>query len=306
MPLQLSLFDAPEPPRSPGEVVVARGALAAEAMLLSRIDALLSEARKNPGLLARPVRIVVPSWSLRLHVAAAIVRSRGRSAAGVVIQTLHALAFEVLERAGEAAPRGMPLADILAQRLARTEPALRRGLDDLVDGYGAVVGTVRDLLDAGMEPVHAEAADEALAADGPYAATRAEVERARALVRTVARTEALMQGIGLGRVSTLLRRAVEILAADPERALPSRAILVHGFADATGVATDLIQELLRLGAALILDHPPAGSGGAERAFTERFTERLAGVSRFVPAPPGDSPEPPRVERFEAVGSEAEV
>jgi len=126
--------------REPGQVLVAHGPLAAEQMLLARIEALVAEARKDPSLLARPVRIVVPSRSLRAHVGAAIVRSRGRSVAGVTIQTLFGLACEVLERGGEPAPRGMPLFDVLAQRLARAEPALRKGLEGLVDGYAAVVG----------------------------------------------------------------------------------------------------------------------------------------------------------------------
>ncbi|HEY2739215.1 MAG TPA: hypothetical protein VGK45_12485, partial [Thermoanaerobaculia bacterium] len=247
MPHQLRLFDPSEPPRSPGEVRVARGALAAEGMLLARLNELAAEARKSPAVLAKPVRIVVPSRSLRLHLGNAIVRHRGRSVAGVTIQTLHAVAFEVLERAGEPAPAGMPLFDVVAQRLARSERSLRQGLGDLVDGYAAVAGTVRDLLDAGFEPALFDAVDEALAGDGPFAtgAGKDEVDRARALVRVAARTDAVMREIGLGRVSTLLRRAVELLAADPERALPSRALLIHGFADATGVATDFLQALLR-------------------------------------------------------------
>ncbi|HKH47909.1 MAG TPA: hypothetical protein VKM72_24900, partial [Thermoanaerobaculia bacterium] len=311
MPQQLRLFEAPEPPRSPGEVWVARGARAAEALLVSRLDALFTEARKNPALLARPVRILVPSRSLRAHLGAALVRRRGKSIAGLTIQTLHALACEILERAGEPVPRGTPLFDVLAQRLARLEPALRRGLDDLVDGYGAVAGTVRDLLDAGLEHDLAEAIDEALATDGPRIASRAEVERARSLVRVAARTEALAPALGLGRASNLLRRAGELFVADPEGVLPFRALLIHGFSDATGVGTDFLQELLRQGARLILDHPPApGSptGGMERAFTERFTERISMVSRFVPAPPPRDTDPaaPQIDFVEAVGAESEA
>lgn len=311
MPQQLRLFEAPEPPRSPGEVWVARGARAAEALLFSRLDALFTEARKNPALLARPVRILVPSRSLRAHLGAALVRRRGKSIAGLTIQTLHALACEILERAGEPVPRGTPLFDVLAQRLARLEPALRRGLNDLVDGYGAVAGTVRDLLDAGLEHDLAEAIDEALATDGPRIASRAEVERARSLVRVAARTEALAPALGLGRASNLLRRAAELFAADPEGVLPFRALLIHGFSDATGVGTDFLQELLRQGARLILDHPPApGSptGGLERAFTERFTERISMVSRFVPAPPPRDTDPlaPQIDFVEAVGAESEA
>ncbi len=316
MPLQLSLFDRLERPHEPGQVLVARGPRAAEAMLLARIEALVAAARKDPSLLARPVRIVVPSRSLRAHVGAAIVRSRGRSVAGLTVQTLFGLACEVLERGGEPAPRGMPLFDVLAQRLARAEPALRKGLEGLVDGYAAVIGTVRDLVDAGLEPELADAVDEALATDGPRAAGRSEVERARALVRVAAHAEDLLRGLGLGRTSTLLRKAADLLTTEPDRALPARAVLIHGFADATGVASDLLQALLRNGATLVLDQPPVhslspdtrdGGNGVERAFTERLSERLAGVSRFVPPPPEPAEAPvPRIERFEAAGVEAEM
>jgi hypothetical protein len=312
VPQQLSLFDVPaSPPRPPGRVLLAQGARAAERMLLERLDSLLDESRQDPSLLARPVRIVVPSRSLRLHLSAAIVRRRGRSAAGVILQSLFGLASEVLERAGEPAPRGGLLFEALAQRAARAEPVLRRGLEDLVDGYGAVTGTLRDLLDAGLEPVHAEAAEEALASDGPHVAPRAEVERARALVRAAARAEEWMAELGLGRVADLLRRATDRLEADPEAALPSRAVLIHGFADATGLATDLIQALLRRrGAWLILDHPPRPEDRLEdrhpeRAFPARFQERLSLAARVEPLK-GDRPVPPRLEAVEAVGGEAEM
>ncbi|HEX4960108.1 MAG TPA: PD-(D/E)XK nuclease family protein [Thermoanaerobaculia bacterium] len=311
MPQQLSLFDVlPGPPRPPGRVLIAQGARAAERMILERLDALLEETQGNPALLARPVRVVVPSRSLRLHLSAALVRRRGRSAAGIILQTLFGLASEVLERSGEPGPQGARLFPALSQRAARAEPSLRRGLEDLVDGYGAVTGTLRDLLDAGMEPVHAEAAEEALASDGPQVASRAEVERARALVRSAARAEEWMRELGLGRVAHLLRRATEILEGDPDRALPSRAILIHGFSDATGVATDLLQALLsQCSAWLVLDHPPRpDDGGTERAFPARFLESLSLAARVEPtqSDQAERPVPPRLEGIEALGVEAEV
>ena len=308
MPLQLGLFDLPaEPPRPHGRILTAKGALAAETLLMQQVEALLAEARRDPALLARPVRVVVPSHSLRLHLAAAVVSRRGRSAAGLTIQTLYGLAFEILERAGEPAPQGALLLEVLAQRAARAEPALRRGLEDLHDGFAAVTGTLRDLLDAGLEPVHADAVEEALASDGARAASRAEVERARALVRAAARAETWMRELRLGRASTLFRRAAELMESGEENP-PARAILIHGFADATGVATDFIQTLLRRrGAWLILDQPPKPEGGdLERTFPQRFAERLAlstGIEAAAPAAvPGAVP---RVEGVEAIGAEAE-
>ncbi|HWN45270.1 MAG TPA: PD-(D/E)XK nuclease family protein, partial [Thermoanaerobaculia bacterium] len=311
MAVQLSLFESESPagpPSPPGRVLVARGALAAEAAVLDRLAGLLDAARRDPSLLALPVRVVVPSRSLRAHAAAAITRHR--SAAGVLIQTLHGLAFEILERAGEAAPRGLPLTEILSQRHAAKEPSLRAGLGDLVDGYGGVAATARDLLDAGLESVHADAALEALSLDGPYVASRAAVERARALVRVAARTEEEMRRRDLGALGSLLRRASDLLETDAERVLPARAVLIHGFADATGVAADLLQSLLRRRqAVLVLDRPPAWQGeGVESAFTERLAARLSPVAQTEEAPPPPLADvaPPRVERFQAPGTGAET
>jgi hypothetical protein len=264
---------------APG-VVVTRGALAAEAALLALLDELTAEARRVPARLAMPVRVVVPSRSLRRHVAARLVRP-GRAVAGVAVQTLHGLACEVLERAGVTVPRGTLLFETLVEREARREPALHQGLGDLVDGFLAVAPAVADLLDAGFEPEHAEAADDALASDGPRAAGRAEVERARALLRVAARTELRLRELGLGRRSTLLRLAAEALAPAPERVLPARAVLLHGFVAVSGVAADLLVALQRWrGATLLLDRPPAPGmdGASEVAATRWLAERAGGVA----------------------------
>ncbi len=305
MPTQLPLFDLgpPSPPtpptgpssRSPARVWVVHGARAAEALLLERLEEYLAETALEPRLLGRPVRVVVPSRSLTAHLSALLVARRGRSLAGVTFQTLFAVAAEILERAGEPVPRGSLLFEILAERAAREQPALVRGLEGLVDGYAGVFGTVRDLLDAGFERAHAEAADEALATLGPAEASRAAVERARALVRVAARVEAEGRRLGIGRTSHLLRRAAEILALDPERFLPGRALYVHGFADATGLATDLLTALLRRpGARLLLDRPldpasPPDLPSWETAFSERFAGRLELVARAEPARPKTAP-----------------
>lgn len=311
MPLQLGLFDAPAPPPLPsGRVLLANGARAAEEALFERIEVLLAEVRGNPSLLGLPVRVVVPSRSLRLHLGAALARRRGRSAAGLIFQTLFGLASEIVERAGETVPPGGQLFGVLAERAARAEPVLRRGLDGLVDGFSAVTGTLRDLIDAGLEPVHCEAAEEALASDGPFAASRAQVERGRALVRAAARVEDWMRELGVGRASTLLRRAREILETGSEAALPARAVLIHGFADATGVATDLIETLLRRrGAWLVLDRPARPDGdGREEAFTHRFAERIGALSSptETASAPAARDGAAGVELFEAVGTDAEA
>ena len=319
MALQLDLFGgtlggAPEagvggPALAAPGVVVTRGALAAEAALLAMLDELTAAARREPARLALPVRVVAPSRSLRRHLAARLVRP-GRAIAGVVVQTLHGLACEVLERAGIAVPRGALLFETLVEREARREPVLQRGLGDLVDGFLAVAPAVAGLLDAGFEPEHVEGVDDALASDGPRAAGRAELERARALVRVAARTELRLRELGMGRRSTLLRLAAEALAQAPERVLPARAVLLHGFVAASGVAADLLLALLRWrGATLLVDQPPLPGQdvGSEAAATLRLAERAVGVAgppRPVAAPPGMPV--PVLSAFTALGAEAEA
>ena len=328
---------SPSPP-SPG-LLRTHGARATEEVLFD----LLGEATVVDGdpaaraaALARSVRVVVPSTSLRHHVSAELVRRHG-AVAGVQVQSLYAVAREILERGGPGAegespgrdrPGDLPF-EILVRRLARQETALARGLDFLVDGYGAVAATVRDLLDAGLEPIHADAAEEALEAtlgdESRVYSTRAEVDRARALVRVAARVGAGLGSLGVVRHSALFARAADRLAADPERALPARRVLIHGFADATGLATDLLVALVRhRGARLLLDAPPdpaaagAGSGdsGAEaallpprwqEAFSARLGERLAGSAGDAEAEPLEGPPPaPAVDLFAAPGGEAEA
>ena len=76
MPLQLSLFDLlAESPRPPGgRILIAPGPVAAEALLLERLDALLAEIRRDPSRLGRPVRVATAEGLILLKLLAS--RSR--------------------------------------------------------------------------------------------------------------------------------------------------------------------------------------------------------------------------------------
>ena len=78
------------------KVILCRGALATERRLLVEVDRL---ATRDLDDLGAPVRIIVPSRSLRLHLMRRLVRKRG-AVAGVVIQTMGGLAREIMERVG--------------------------------------------------------------------------------------------------------------------------------------------------------------------------------------------------------------
>ncbi|HKE10315.1 MAG TPA: PD-(D/E)XK nuclease family protein [Myxococcota bacterium] len=261
------------------EIVVARGARATEDRLLRDLAVCVPSGETAVQGLGLPVRIVVPSRSLRDHLGSLIVRQAGHAVAGIAIHTLHGLAREVLERAGVRAPVGEELLPVLASRCARSEPELRAGLEPLQDGYAALLGTITDLLDAGFDAIHASSLDDALC---EFASRReggthngTSMARMRALVRVAACTAQELARLGLGRASTRLQLAREAIERDAERALPGRAVLVHGFADATGEASALIEALCRhRDATVYMDHPPDPANPSQADFGVRFTQRL--------------------------------
>jgi hypothetical protein len=290
------------------EIVVGRGARDAENRLIDaafqRLDMLEADCRFD-----RPVVIVVPSHSLRQHLHSRLLARRGRSLLGLRCSTHRALAMQILERAGVRPPEGLDVFAVLARRFARQEPALADALDDLVDGYSGMLGSVRDLLDAGFGIPHLKGVDEALEIEGPAIASPKEVQRARALMRVTARVLAAFEELGVGRSSTLLQEATDLVALRPEEVLEASAVLVHGFADATGVTSDLLTALLRAyGGLLVLDQPPDPvdpsrpdpSGG----FIDRFAEHFRGFA--TPLPPQFEPAGPSVHLFRALGRRAEV
>ena len=282
----------------------AQGAPGLDALLCREVAALAASARADPRLLARPVRIVVPSNSLRLHVASLLVRQLGGGLLGVVVQTLDTLARSIAEPGAEGPPlqAAYPL---LVRRHARAEPALAQHLDPLVDGYGAVVASIDDLLDAGFEAAHGEALEACLGACG---VSGAEADRAFALLRVAARTARALDAGAIDHGSRALVRARLRLEAEPDRALPARAVFVHGFADATGVQADLIETLVRLRDARVLLAPaaPLAPGDPEGLYGARFRERVAAACGGIEARDLPAPAAARFTWIEAPGPHAEV
>ncbi|MBW2270694.1 MAG: PD-(D/E)XK nuclease family protein [Deltaproteobacteria bacterium] len=286
--------------------LLAAGTLAAEAELLEAVFQLLAAAREEPGLLAQPVRVVVPSASLREHLAARLVAQHG-ALAGVRLQTLNGLAREVLTHDRGAASRGDRLFPVLVRRAAREQAALRDVLEGLEDGYGAAAAAVADLLDAGFlpeVPAHRDALTEAISAAELAPETR---ERVVAIVRTAEATAAALAGHGMERAGGRLRRAAECLEAEPSR-LVARAVFIYGFADATGAVSDLLEALTRAcGARVVVDlaPDPAQVGRADFgvAFTERLLARLGVDAAAATAP---APGAVALRAVCGVGTEAEV
>jgi len=292
-------------------VLIANGPREAQRLLLAALRAEVARVRADPGLLQCPLRVVVSSRSLAQHLQAELVREVGHAVAGFRVQTLYAVALEVIAAAGERAPRGDALFGILVRRAARREPPLHAALDALEDGYAAATGAVADLLDAGFAwdvPTHAEALDEALAEAGLELGAR---RRARSLARVAAATGRSLAEHGLGRRADRIARAAQLLDGEPSW-LACRGVWIHGFADATGVSSDLLEVLVRrLGARVLLDHPP-DPARPERpdlgaAFTERLRQRLGGRDALGSSPSAAKPvEPPRISTIRAVGTDVEV
>ncbi len=301
-------------------LLVAAGPRAAEARLLDEVvrAARAREERLRAGdltALRRPLRVVVPSQSLRRHVAARLVAHAGGSLLGVQVQTHVALALETLSRAGVAAPRGSALVPVLVRRHAAAEPVLARWLGELDDGYGIVEAAVRDLLDAGFEVASAEAFDEAIAAvEAEDELTATAGGRARAVGRVALQTLAVLEAHDLGHRTALLARAREALhtpGVSAEALLPTAGLWVHGFADATGLVVEWLEALVRaFTGRVVVDVPadPAAPDRREDRYAKDFCNRLrdaTGGEESVASPPAVAALA-NVELLRAPGAAAEL
>jgi hypothetical protein len=290
----------------PHPIRVGHGARQVEDALLAALVEAAEAGRRDPALLASPLRVIVPSRSLRQHLGAALMRRTGRAIAGLTIQTLHAVALEIVERDGAVDVGGDALFPILVRRYARGERALRDRLDELSDGYAAVADVVTDLLDAGFTVDHEVALIDLLE---ERAGTRELVARSCAIVRVAARTLAALAEQGVGHRATLLAKARDALLRDPERALPARRVFVHGFAEATGLRSDLLADLVSYRAAeVFFDEPPDPANPAAEEtgwpFSRRLRDRLAGVAGEEGI--AGRSESPKIAKLCAHGAEAEV
>jgi hypothetical protein len=291
------------PAETRSRVITCSGARAAERRLLEEIDRV---AATGPEDLCLPVRIVVPSRSLRRHLLRTLA-GRRKAVAGVQVQTLFGLALEAVSRVGLAAPRADAGFEVQVRRLAAGETVIRANLDDLADGYDAVVGAVRDLLDAGFLPGNEDGVLERLE-DAASEVAPERIERSRALVRLASGAFETAEAIGLRRSMRALQMAEEAWLVHGPELLPTRALFVHGFADVTGLAADLLVTLVRvLAGTVVLDRPPdpAAPGEADLggAYLSRLEERMAHLDQEVDARTDPLP---TVELGEAPDEEAEA
>ena len=272
-------------PLADERVQIAPGPRAAEALLLRAIAADAAAVRANPQLLATPLRVIVPSRSLREHIAARLAREQ-RGLAGVVVQTLRGLCHEVLRTDAEPLRSGDALAPVLIRRAAARMPVLRALLERLEDGYGVVEASVRDLLDAGLDELREDAVRAALV-------DVRGAERANAVIGVALAVARELRALGLAPRAELFARAAARVQAGELRA---RAIFIHGYADVTGAQLDVLEALVKsAGARVVLDHPPdptalrgktTGLNGEPLGveYTERLRLRLGAGGALACAP----------------------
>ena len=263
--------------RTGSRILVAPDSLAAERALIAELGRqtdLAPLGRKS---------VVVPSHSLRIALLARLAGVRP-AWLGLEVVTLRGLARAMLERGGREHRSGEAILPLVVERLGRRERALAKHLETLIDGFAGAQGAVRDLLDAGFGEQHLEAALERIEEERTQLGGDA-LDRAAALCRIAAASRAELAALGLAVDADLYADATDLLAADPDRALPAAAVLVHGFADATGVATDLLDALVRHRPTTAILVEPRGLDGASPTtwrFGRRLTERLAGIATLEP------------------------
>ncbi len=256
-------------------LVLAPDSRSAEARLFAELDALF-EPGVPPALLIRSVRVIVPSNSLRNDLLARLAHRRA-AWLGLDVVTLRALALDLLARAGEPPPRGAALFELELARAARRRRALAAAFGDFSDGWAPLAAAARDLVDAGLRPEHVDSLGERL--DAERATTPpAALGRARGLLEALADTLGELERKNLAPDAGLFLRAAAALT-EGRVDLAGRAHLLFGFADATGVASDLLEALGRAADLTALLVVPSFPGRAEAGpeFGARLRERLTGV-----------------------------
>lgn len=282
------------PSTESSRVRAAAGPRAVEALLEADLRAEVARRRADPGLLSCPLVIVVPSASLRAHVATRLVAWAGGACAGIEVVTLSGAARAVLAAARVPPPQGGLLFEHLVARALAHDPHLARGLAPFVDAAAVLGGTLRDVFDAGFEPAHAASLDELLV-DPATPATAEERATARAVVRAAVHVFEQAAALGLALGSEAPRRAARVLREEPGL-WPTHGVWIHGFADATGAALDLLEVLLaRTGGRVYHDSL------AQSAFGAPLRARLA-----IARPSESTPEPPRIELGRAPNHEREA
>lgn len=244
---------------------------ALEQAFLEELEALKAE---DPWA---PVAVVTPARRLADRLERLVAAEAGKAYAGVAFHTFYSLALETVGEAGvldRALVRSPLFFDRLLDSLLGLGPASPRGL------AGAYRSTLKDLLDAGVEPRALELAEEGLLADG------AAAERLKELLRLLARYEAALAERGVLAPAGLARLAAQ--AAEGSAALARyRAVLYYGFYDLTGAQCELFEAVARERPTTLFF--PYRKDRPAFAFADRFFKTKLHLGGRSPRPLPDEP-----------------
>ena len=252
-------------------VVTASGPRAAEELLLAALEQDQQDLRAKLELVARPLYVLVPSKSLRLALEERLAARAGGPALGLRVLTLQRFARLLHERAGHAFPRGESLLPLFVRRLAPAHPGLAQ-LAGHKDGLAALVAALRDLQHAGFTTAHREALEDCLAEHSAHPS----LARVRALLDLAVELEGALAREGCAGAGAAARSAAALLREEPGLA-GARAVWIHGFQDAPGATSELLELLVeRAGARIVFDTlalelPPGPTG---RRFGEAHAARF--------------------------------
>ncbi|MCP4896337.1 MAG: hypothetical protein GY906_05125 [bacterium] len=287
---------------SSARVVVCRGALAAEQRLIVEIDSIRPRRVEECGT---SVRVIVPSRSLRLHIASRLVAALG-SLAGVTVQTAQRFASEVLEAVEEPQEARDAYFELLVRRFAPLEPILNRDLADLEGGYDVLHGVIRDLFDAGYCSAHFEPLRERLH-EIRAKVGRERIDRATAIIRLATVVADGLEAAQTSRSADAPARASDLIRSGVLPQPRDSKTFVYGFADATGVTSDFLETLVKVnGATVILDRPPDPVGSGDDpgcVFLDRLSLRFGATLQERDTSPSVVP---RINLVEAANPEEEA
>lgn len=251
-----------------------------EDALVDRLRAL----RPGPG---NPVAVVTASREMSDRLQILLARERGLSFLNVRFLTLHALALDVLKAAGDPLPRVVndPLFhEAWMEHLLREEgapPDRARAL------AGAHRETVRDMLDAGVDPAHFREHFGDLDLPQPEAWDR--------LLALTQRARERLTAAGVATSADLARQATARVETDPRVLAGAAHYFYYGFYDLNGAQLDFFTAVAR--AVPVTLFFPYRADCPEWAFAEKFLNGVTGLAgaRVEHLPDSGAPRPrPRV------------
>jgi len=259
----------------PGSIAQVYDPMACEKAVLSSLPEWV------PG--SPPVRIVVPSESLRRHWVRRIAQT-SPAKLGLEVLTHNQAVRTILHRAGVAPCAGRMWPEHLAQEAAAEEPILAHTLGSLENGFNLVASAVSELSDAGVALEHFDGLIDSIRGwpSQPSVAVSGGVAPRVIAVMRVARCVGVeLQGTRYVWPGQAIGMAIDLLRADAQTVFPSSAIFALGYADATGTVADFLEALHgSLGATLLIDSPrsPTDPSMTEPgvAFAEPFLRRFEG------------------------------